>query len=147
MLMQVDGDRVSYESGATRSSDTEGLRYDLISPHGLKRLAMTCAEGAAKYGDHNWQKGMPGWDLLNRTIRHTYLYISGDRSEDHLAHAAWNLFAFMHFQETAPHLTDITPQDAANEQRACVAQRSGAGDDEPNPEAGGGAFDALGRRI
>jgi hypothetical protein len=29
---------------------------------------------------------------------------SGDRSEDHLAHAAWGLFAAMHSEEKWPHL-------------------------------------------
>jgi hypothetical protein len=93
-----------FETGAVRSTDAEVVRYDLITPVGLERLAKTYAEGARKYSDNNWLRGMPISDLLNHAIRHQYLYLSGDRSEDHLAHAAWGLFAAMHSEEKWPHL-------------------------------------------
>lgn len=93
-----------FDTGAVRSTDAEGVRYDLITPIGLARLAGTYAEGARKYSDNNWLRGMPITDLLNHAIRHQYLYLSGDRSEDHLAHAAWGLFAAMHSEEKWPHL-------------------------------------------
>jgi hypothetical protein len=50
---------------------------------------------------------MPASDLLNHLLRHVDLYRSGDRDEDHLAHAAWGLFALMHFEETRPDLMDL----------------------------------------
>jgi hypothetical protein len=93
-----------FETGAVRSMDAETVRYDLITPIGLARLAGTYAEGARKYSDNNWLRGMPISDLLNHAIRQQYLYLSGDRSEDHLAHAAWGLFAAMHSEEKWPHL-------------------------------------------
>jgi hypothetical protein len=93
-----------FDSGAVRSKDADGERYDLITPYGLRRLAQTYAEGARKYGDHNWLKGIPGSDLINHAIRHLVLYQMGDNSEDHLAHAAWNIFALIHFEETRPEL-------------------------------------------
>ena len=93
-----------FDTGAVRSTDAECVRYDLITPVGLERLAKTYAEGARKYSDNNWLRGMPISDLLNHAIRHQYLYLSGDRSEDHLAHAAWGLFAAMHSEEKWPHL-------------------------------------------
>ena len=66
---------------------------------GLKAMAKTMAEGAIKYGESNWQKGMPIEDCLNHAIRHQYLWLEGDRSEDHLAHAACNLMMAIHFLE------------------------------------------------
>ena len=95
-----------FPSGAVRSPDADNERYDLISPIALRRLARTYAEGAKKYGDYNWLKGIPGSDLVNRIIRHLMLFLLGDQSEDHLAHAAWNIFALIHFQETKPELLD-----------------------------------------
>ena len=62
-------------------------------------MAKTMAEGAIKYGTNNWQKGMPIEDCLNHAIRHQYLWLEGDRSEDHLAHAACNLMMAIHFLE------------------------------------------------
>ncbi len=93
-----------FRTGAVRSGDADNERYDLISPIGLRRVAETYREGADKYGDYNWEQGMPISDILNHAIRHQYLYLSGDRSEDHLAHAAWGLFAAMHSEELWTHL-------------------------------------------
>lgn len=95
---------VQFASGAVRSSDAEATRYDLVSPIGLRRVAEACAEGAGKYGDYNWERGMPIHDLLNHAIRHCYLYLSGDRSEDHLGHAAWGMLAACHSEELWPQL-------------------------------------------
>ena len=44
-----------------------------------------------RYVEDNWQKGIPIKDCLNHAIDHIYKYLSGDRTEDHLAHAACNL--------------------------------------------------------
>jgi hypothetical protein len=83
------------------------LRYDLIQPIGLRRLAETCAEGAAKHGDTTWER-LRSKDHMNRALAHLVSYQAGDRSEDHLAHAAWRLFALMHFEERpcSPTATD-----------------------------------------
>lgn len=93
-----------FASGAVRSKDANGTRYDLISPIALEALAETYAEGAAKYGDCNWLKGIPTNDLLNHALRHLLLWQRGDTSEPHLAHAAWNIMAMIHFEKTRPEL-------------------------------------------
>ncbi len=93
-----------WPSGAVREGGVAGslsARYDLISPTGLRRLAETYGEGAQKYGDRNWERGMDAGGLLNHALAHIVSYLSGDRSEDHMAHAAWGLFAVMHFEERA----------------------------------------------
>ena len=97
---------VTFSTGAVRSSDRSKERYDLISPIGLRRLAQTCHEGAEKYSDYNWEKGMPISEMLNHGVAHIYAYLSGDRSEDHLAHAAWNMFGAMHSEEKWQHLNE-----------------------------------------
>jgi len=45
-----------------------------------------------------------------------YLWLQGDRTEDHLAHAAWNIFALMHFEETRPELIDTQYGEAGGKQ-------------------------------
>lgn len=97
-----------FAGGAVRSKDADGVRYDLVSPIGLRRLAETYAEGAAKYGAGNWLKGFPASTTINHLQRHIELWKSGDRTEDHLAHAAWGLFALMHFEEARPDLMDVS---------------------------------------
>jgi hypothetical protein len=119
------GTTAKFGTGAVRSDTVEAFRYDLISPIGLREVARTCAEGAQKYGDWNWEKGMPVGDLLNHALAHVYTYLSGDRSEPHLGHAAWNLLAAIHSDELWPRLNDGTlrspgcaPPDAAFKMQA-----------------------------
>ena len=102
-----------FSTGARRSADCEAVRYDLISPIGMRRLAETYAEGCAKYPPdpdthrQNWTKGMPVSSLLNHVIRHIYRYLEGESEEDELSHATWGLLAVMHMEETMPEMVDI----------------------------------------
>lgn len=100
--------QVRYSNGAVRSSDAEATRYDLITPIGLAAVAAACAEGASKYSDYNWERGMPAQDMLNHAIRHIYMFLGGDRSEDHLGHAAWNVMGAIHSLEVWPELNEGT---------------------------------------
>lgn len=94
----------SFETGAVRGTDLAALRYDLISPIGLKALAAAYGEGVAKYGELNCEKGMPVTDLLNHAINHIFMFLSGDRSEDHLGHAMWNVCMAIHSHTLWPSL-------------------------------------------
>lgn len=98
------GTTAKFNTGAVRSDTFEQFRYDLVSPIGLREVARACAEGADKYSDFNWEKGMPVHDLLNHAIAHVYSFLAGDRSEPHLGHAAWNLLAAIHSHELWPEL-------------------------------------------
>ena len=105
----------TFKSGAQRTKDTEHVRYDLICPEALKRLATVYAEGAAKYGDLNWCKGLPIADTVNHAINHLQLWIAGDRSEDNLAKAVWGLFSIMHFESNCGHHKHATQMKAADD--------------------------------
>ena len=105
--MNAETNVTTFSTGAVRGTDAENVRFDLITPIGLRRLAETCAEGAKKYGCWNWLKGMPASVMLNHAIRHLYLWLEGDKSEDHLAHAVWNCLAVCHFEEEMPQMIDI----------------------------------------
>ena len=107
-----------FTSGAVRSSDADQYRYDLITPVGLARLAATYHEGAKKYGSYNWEKGMPAHDLINHALKHLFDFLSGDQSEDHLSHAAWNCLAAIHSLELWPELNEGTLRAAG-----CTAPR------------------------
>jgi hypothetical protein len=83
------------------------LRYDLISPVGLRRLAARYAMGAERYGDHNYLKGIPASNIVNHLMAHLENYRAGRRDDDHLAAIAWGAFTLMHYEETRPHLMDL----------------------------------------
>lgn len=111
-----DGPRTTFETGATRQATVAGdgeefpLRYDLMFDNLelLRRLALTYGEGSLKYSPRNWQKGFPESVLVNHAMAHIVQYLDGDTSEDHLAHAVWNLGTIMHQQKHKPALMDIT---------------------------------------
>lgn len=48
-------------------------------------------EGAAKYGDNNWQKGIPTSCYLDSAIRHYLKYRRGDNDEPHDRAFVWNI--------------------------------------------------------
>jgi hypothetical protein len=100
------------ETGARRDCREGKGRYDLIPPKPLKRLALVYEKGANKYGENNWKKGMKVSRVLDSALRHIFLYMEGDDVEDHLAQAAWNIFAALEFDETE--LNDIETRKRKN---------------------------------
>lgn len=97
------GENVEWATGAKRASIKP--RYDLVPLRPLVRLTETYGEGNLKYGRDNWKKGMPFSDILNHVIEHLMRWkedggICPLEKEDHLAHAAWGVFALMYFEET-----------------------------------------------
>ena len=94
------GERMSYGEGmAVREPNAGKGRYDLVSPFAMRRLAQHYEEGAKKYADRNWEKGMPFSRYVDSAKRHLDKYVMGMTDEDHLAATAWNIFAIMHHQE------------------------------------------------
>lgn len=100
------------ETNVSFSKGTVEPRYDLLSPAGVLAVASAYREGAAKYGAFNCEKGFPAHDLLNHAIRHIYLFLSGDATEDHLGHAAWGVLMAIHSSQLWPHLNEGTLRSA-----------------------------------
>jgi hypothetical protein len=92
----------TYGTGAQRSA--QGVRYDVLSPIGLRRVAARAHLGAEKYGDFNVEKGLAISVLLNHALAHVYTYLEGNRDEDHLAAACWGLMFAIHSEELWPEL-------------------------------------------
>ena len=66
--------------------------YTAIPPLALAKVARVMASGTRKYGPRNWDR-ISVADHLDHAIRHGYLYIMGDTTDepntiDHLAHMA-----------------------------------------------------------
>jgi hypothetical protein len=57
----------------------------------LLELAKHFEEGAKKYGENNWQKGIPVNCYLDSAIRHYLKWRRGDKDEDHARAFVWNL--------------------------------------------------------
>lgn len=60
-------------------------------PNMLLEVAIHFEEGAAKYGESNWQKGLPASCYVDSAVRHYLKYMRGDTDERHDRAFAWNL--------------------------------------------------------
>jgi len=94
------GARRSFESGAVRDRDGTKPRIDLICPFFLERLGELMRVGAEKYGDRNWEKGIPSKEYLASACRHLVKYMQDQRDEDHLSQAAFNIMGLIRNEET-----------------------------------------------
>jgi len=103
------GERQDFESGAMREPAAGKGRYDLISPLALHRLAQHYENGAAKYAERNWEKGLPASRMFDSAMRHLIQYLTGNAEEDHLAAAVWNIFCIMDFEQRMPEMLESLP--------------------------------------
>ena len=90
-VIKDSGQRQKFETGSVRDTNIGKGRFDLLPMRALARLARHFEGGALKYGDRNWEKGQPISRYCDSAMRHLCKYIQGQRDEDHLIAAAWNI--------------------------------------------------------
>ena len=71
---------------AFATSAYDGCRYTM-----LLDTSIHYEEGAKKYGDANWRKGIPTWCYLDSATRHYIKWLRGDTEEPHSRAVVWNL--------------------------------------------------------
>lgn len=69
--------------------------YDNNSYTAFLELAKHFEEGAKKYGENNWQKGLPEWCYLDSAVRHYLKFKRGDTDEPHDKAFLWNLICLL----------------------------------------------------
>jgi len=101
------GSRSEFETGAVRDIQEKKGRFDLVPltiinyifsnqielyPYRATwKLAKHFEAGSKKYGDRNWEKGIPTHCFFNSAVRHFYKYMLAIQDEPHLTACAWNL--------------------------------------------------------
>lgn len=60
-------------------------------PTMLLEVAKHFEEGAKKYGENNWQKGIPVHCYIDSAVRHYLKWLRGDKDEPHDRAFVWNL--------------------------------------------------------
>ena len=101
------GERREFASGAVRDIQEGKGRMDLLPACAIIRLAKHYENGAKKYAERNWEKGIPTHSFIDSALRHIMNYLDGQTDEDHLCAAAWNLMCCMWTEEKHPELQDI----------------------------------------
>jgi hypothetical protein len=76
---------VTNERGGKQSHSP--YRCDLLPAAAVLDVSEVLAKGAAKYGANNW-RNLSIDENLNHLLGHVLAWLAGDRSDDHLSHAA-----------------------------------------------------------
>ena len=89
------GKRESFDTGAVRDTRNSKGRFDLLPLFAEEEVAKHFENGAVKYGDNNWMKGIPLSRYLDSARRHLNKAARGQRDEPHFVAAAWNLLCLI----------------------------------------------------
>lgn len=68
-------------------------------------------EGAKKYGEYNWQKGIPTHCYIDSAVRHYLKYLRGDTDEPHDRAFVWNILCCIWTCKHKPELNDYAKGD------------------------------------
>lgn len=68
-------------------------------------------EGAKKYGESNWQKGIPTHCYIDSAVRHYLKYLRGDKDEPHDRAFVWNILCCIWTCIHKPELNDYAKKE------------------------------------
>ena len=111
------GNRTQFQTGAVRDMHQGKGRCDLLPPNALLRLARHFETGSLKYGDRNWELGIPCHSFADSGMRHLLKYMAGNTDEDHLIAAIWNLMCLAETEELRPEMQDIPSREPIDQLR------------------------------
>lgn len=72
----------------------------------LLELAKHFEDGARKYGERNWEKGIPVRCYIDSAVRHYLKWLRGDTDEPHARAFCWNIMCAIWTCKHKPELND-----------------------------------------
>jgi hypothetical protein len=84
------GKRSEFSTGAVRDVQENKGRLDLLPFLAMLRLSKHYERGCLKYGDRNWEKGIPLSRYFDSGVRHAVKAFMGFKDEHHWTAALWN---------------------------------------------------------
>jgi hypothetical protein len=72
-------------------------------------------EGAKKYGEYNWQKGIPTHCYIDSAVRHYLKHLRGDKDEPHDRAFVWNIMCCIWTCKNKPELNDYRKESKTND--------------------------------
>lgn len=73
----------------------------------MLEVAKHYEDGAKKYDERNWEKGIPVHCYVDSGVRHYLKYIKGDFDEPHDRAFFWNMLGLLWTHENKPELIDL----------------------------------------
>lgn len=80
-------------------------RWDVFTM--LLEVSKHYEDGAKKYDERNWEKGIPLHCYIDSGVRHYLKYLRGDTDEPHDRAFVWNLLGAIWTQKHKPELIDL----------------------------------------
>ena len=77
----------------------------------ILEVAKQFEEGAKKYGERNWEKGIPVHCYIDSAIRHYLKYKRGDKDEPHDRAVCWNLMCAIWTCKHKPELNEYADEE------------------------------------
>lgn len=77
-------------------------------PTMIREVAKQYEDGAAKYGEHNWQKGIPLHCYIDSAVRHFLKFIDGLEDEPHDRAFVWNILSAIWTHKNRPNMVDLS---------------------------------------
>ena len=96
----------SFTTGAQRDTAEGKLKMSLVPQEELRRVMKRYFDGAEKYGECNWMKGMPLSVYYDCAHRHLDAWWRGETGEDHAAAVVWNMLCAMWTESNTQELDD-----------------------------------------
>lgn len=106
-MIEDSGDRTVFPTGSVRDMHEGKGRCDLLPMCVMLRLSKHYEAGASKYKERNWEQGIPCHSFADSALRHMFKYMDGQKDEDHLIAAIWNLCGLAWTEEKRPEMMDI----------------------------------------
>ena len=85
----------------------------------LLEVAKHFEDGAKKYGENNWQKGIPVHCYIDSAIRHYLKWLRGDQDEPHDRAFCWNILCCIWTCKNKPELNDYRKDDENESTSSC----------------------------
>lgn len=110
----LEGDcALRYLAGFQETGNVSDLYDAIVSASGEDDLYSVMLEvakhfegGANKYGEYNWQKGIPTHCYIDSAVRHYLKWLRGDEDEPHGRAFYWNILCCIWTCEHKPELND-----------------------------------------
>ena len=102
-LFMISSDAVHLENAFFEFSRCE---YEQITT-AILEVSKHYEEGAEKYGEHNWEKGIPLHCYIDSAIRHYLKHKRGDDDEPHNRAFLWNILGALWTLRHWPVLNDL----------------------------------------
>ena len=87
------------------------LEREWDNPTMLLEVAKHFEEGAKKYGEYNWQKGIPTHCYIDSAVRHYLKWVRGDEDEPHDRAFCWNILCCIWTCMHKPDLNDYRKEE------------------------------------